>query len=806
MIKKLFLTLALILFPTIASAQCNGVFTNNTLCGNISGGPQVPGQVPATSVITAVSAGIDTNVLATGAIITSAPTVDSTFCGHDAALGGNSFYSFTVGAASGFTANCILIVTNNDGWTSGRGKNIVVNGLTTQILWPGQTFRFRSISNAWVQDPVYQRVLVPLGQKFYADIVNGNSANDCLAPGTNNACQNIGDIYTTKAYQYFSIAPSSSTPNTPGLDIRLATNPSCVPSTGVGCYQGAHLSGAIPGNEGHNAIMIECDGGSATNCTVSDNSGNCAIGLFNAGINIELKNITLASPTNCAIEASDHSTARIESGVVLGQVGTNINQLQADTGGQIILDGGNTLTISGGGGFLAFSGGSSQIILDQGTISFSTNVTYTQQVLACQQLGVISANSTTWTLNAHTITGTRFSATTGCAILLGTNTPNTTIPGSALGILSSGAIIDNLIGSADSNALNAITGNYPITPGDCGKTIQASGGFFTITLPGVGGFLQTCQITVANADTGRGKALSGFPTNITSPNILWPSQVLTLKIIGGAWTATNPGRWVKQNAQFFVDTAGSDSNDGLATGAGAFRHLDVCRMSAQFYIDTQSGGNGGVTCLVTPTQAFQEFIQVFFSLTGGGSLIFQGNGGAFIWRPINSGYALQFGDEGVVGLTNVTFDTTGVTTPAGYVLGHNLGVIDVNTGITVDTGGISGSAFDCDFDSHFNINNGLTIVNTIGAIGGSFYKVCQNSTWNINGTHTFTTNPGPGTWTTVKTTGTITFNGNVTFSGANTAGASSVTGNGVLNNLTGGALPGGVPTTATGGQVCTTLC
>lgn len=40
--KKLLLALALIFAPAAASAQCNGVFPNNTVCGNVTGSPNVP--------------------------------------------------------------------------------------------------------------------------------------------------------------------------------------------------------------------------------------------------------------------------------------------------------------------------------------------------------------------------------------------------------------------------------------------------------------------------------------------------------------------------------------------------------------------------------------------------------------------------------------------------------------------------------------------------------------------------------------------------------------------------------------------
>ena len=234
----------------------------------------------------------------------------------------------------------------------------------------------------------------------------------------------------------------SATGGNATFDIRLATNASCVPTTGVGCYPGIHFSGAPKQVEGFNAIMVECDGGSATNCTIADNTGNCAIGLFNAAINMEIKNVTLAggNGNNCDIAATS-GQIRIEGGVVLGPTGsTTIAQLQADgLTGKIILDGAINLIVSGGtSGYLALSSFGGQVLLDQGTVSFSANTTYGQQTLSAVEQGLVSVSGTTWSLNAHTITttsGHNINAATGgwvvtngnAAGVPGTNAPTGTL-------------------------------------------------------------------------------------------------------------------------------------------------------------------------------------------------------------------------------------------------------------------------------------------------------------------------------------------------------------------------------------------
>src|SRR5882762_6667735 len=54
--KRFLLALTLLLAPVTAEAQCNGVFSPNTICGTVAGG--IPGQV-STSVLTGVPGGIN---------------------------------------------------------------------------------------------------------------------------------------------------------------------------------------------------------------------------------------------------------------------------------------------------------------------------------------------------------------------------------------------------------------------------------------------------------------------------------------------------------------------------------------------------------------------------------------------------------------------------------------------------------------------------------------------------------------------------------------------------------------------------
>jgi hypothetical protein len=100
-------------------------------------------------------------------------------------------------------------------------------------------------------------------------------------------------------------------------------------------------------------------------------------------------------------------------------------------------------------------------------------------------------------------------------------------------------------------------------------------GYYTVIVPAPGGFDNTFWTILFNNDT-RGKTIQ---VSGKSSFILWPGQWVWVfqDGIGANWMVTNPGRWMPGSAQnFFVDFVnGSDSNDGLATGAQAFKTIQA---------------------------------------------------------------------------------------------------------------------------------------------------------------------------------------------------------------------------------------
>src|SRR5215469_15684863 len=83
---------------------------------------------------------------------TSNYTVLNTDDGDTIALGGNVFFTLTFNAASGYNADFMVIVLNEDSYSgpsSGRGKTIALSGGTNFILWPGQSVIILNQNNVW---------------------------------------------------------------------------------------------------------------------------------------------------------------------------------------------------------------------------------------------------------------------------------------------------------------------------------------------------------------------------------------------------------------------------------------------------------------------------------------------------------------------------------------------------------------------------------------------------------------------------------------------------------------------------------
>lgn len=275
-----------------------------------------------------------------------------------------------------------------------------------------------------------------------------------------------------------------------------------------------------------------------------------------------------------------------------------------------------------------------------------------------------------------------------------------------------------LLGIGWGNRPNPQTAAYGVVNGDKNSTISFAGNaLYTVSFGAAAGYDANFTALLYNADSGRGKLIS-IPG--ISNFILWPLQSVFVFSSGGAWQI-NPRfqRWQPgANVTFFVDTAGSDANDGLATGTGALRNIATAVNMTQHFVDW-GGTNSGFAGTVSPTagQTFTETVAVSGAQIGSNEIFIQGNGGAFNWANSGQNSMLSVGDGGICIIQNINFLSTNNTFGKASIYLHNNAIVDINAGITVTGGGSNDIAVF--LDNHCcicTLANGLTVTNTLKAV------------------------------------------------------------------------------------------
>lgn len=108
--------------------------------------------------------------------------------GKTITLGGSAFYTVSTNAVGGYDANFAVRVVNED---TLRAKRISLNGVTSFLLWAGQTIEVYIANGVWRASPANQRWMVTSTVTFYIDKTNGLDTNDGLATGAGNALLTI---------------------------------------------------------------------------------------------------------------------------------------------------------------------------------------------------------------------------------------------------------------------------------------------------------------------------------------------------------------------------------------------------------------------------------------------------------------------------------------------------------------------------------------------------------------------------------------------------------------------------------------
>ncbi len=261
---------------------------------------------------------------------------------------------------------------------------------------------------------------------------------------------------------------------------------------------------------------------------------------------------------------------------------------------------------------------------------------------------------------------------------------------SCLGLDSSNNVVP-LTGQCNATGQSSVTANYSIATTDCGTVVMAgtgSTGQFTVTLPAASGFTAGCLVTLKNGDTGRGKILSGFPTDVNTT--LWPGLVVAVQKIGSAWvTVAQPTYWIQtSSAPFFVNTStGHDStNDCLNSAAPC---LTVSR--AMTIITKQVVFNGG-PATINITGNVTEQASCTSAIPGAFPTV---NIVGDVGTPHNVKWTPPNAAVGIIALNGCNVDVNGVWfssagTPCAYIDAISGGAISIEA--AVDFGLLNGTA------------------------------------------------------------------------------------------------------------------
>jgi hypothetical protein len=280
------------------------------------------------------------------------------------------------------------------------------------------------------------------------------------------------------------------------------------------------------------------------------------------------------------------------------------------------------------------------------------------------------------------------------------------------------ALKDAPANTALTNTPLLTTGSYAVAPADAGSTIflsgSGTGAVKSITLGAVSGFPANFQVRISNIDI-RGWLIA--PTGVTA-FILWPGQTCTVFSNGSVWVVDAPDRWKPSlGGIYFINSSiGSDSNDGLITGAGAFatiqhavdtihKTLDMTDQGAGIHLDDGVHNVGAGVFLAYAMQAGQIAIQG--NATTPAMTIVKGDAGANIFNiqePATvsiSSLGIDGSNGGCTGIAARQFSTLDVA---------DINFINMTGGtcLSVTNHSSSGAIGDMTFTGNFSVGISVT--------------------------------------------------------------------------------------------------
>lgn len=530
-----------------AVGELNKASENNFGVTILDVDPVIPG-VP-------IAVGVNSPLLSAGnwlsntrAAITAAYDLTNDDKGKTIALGGAAYYSLTVDTASGFDADFQALILNED---SVRAKRLVIDGLTTFLLYPGQSMILYNQNNVW-QTFKTTRWRVPASCTIFVDSVNGDDANDGFAAGAGNAMATVQGAYN-RAKNDFDLG-LRATPVVIQLSIGTHVGSGGAPVLlASGPFGGAQMTTNTFPSTNEVPIVIRGDTASPANYILSSASAlACVQGVWGAVVAVE--GVTITNSVGGGINSAGGGGVQ-HGWVIFGNCGT-------------AMVGSNHGSICENYGPVWINGNAPQVysvdyhssLYLTGTIQLLADITVTDFIFADRNSD-LSVQGATIDLNGHTVTGRRFQIKGNASITLSiTDDEMDFFPGSAAGIIVGGGIYNSLSGlvytptvtstTGTITTLGTVTGRYT-RPATNFHMLQidlvivtngGGGGFVKVTLPEPAAGLRYV-LNASNFSSGiqlQARIVDTDPTAVfvMKPDNTYPGADNTRIVISGWYEST----------------------------------------------------------------------------------------------------------------------------------------------------------------------------------------------------------------------------------------------------------------------------
>lgn len=313
---------------------------------------------------------------------TAAYTLDNADKGKTIALGGSAFYALTVGAASGFDDAFAVRIINED---TARAKTMTVNGLTSWLLFPGQSLVLFNQNDVWKTDRTQpQRWRLTGSVTVYVDLTNGADTNDGLASGSGNALQTI-QAAANMVWKQFDL-------NAQAVTIQLA----------AGTYTTGVTFTGVPVGQG--TVTLSGDTGTPSNVIISTTSAIGITAVSGAQVNVQGLKLQTTTSGSCILASGQGSYVGLTNAMEFGTAAAA--HMYAFSGGRIVVSA--NYTINGNcATHWAADGIGSIVQCSSRTVTISGTPAWSSQFAQAFHLAAITAPGNTFSGSA---TGKRYTA------------------------------------------------------------------------------------------------------------------------------------------------------------------------------------------------------------------------------------------------------------------------------------------------------------------------------------------------------------------------------------------------------------